>query len=328
MKINEFHDMTDKEILPKPDYNIAEDLMIFMRNDPMFYRRSYFPTLEDYKVQKKTDLLSDMVKNGLNKYCEKFGLPHNKEDLLGDGEISQMVSEIIKDELDATSSNQSTVSEGFLGNLVGDVRNAFKPGIAVTPKLVQAMEVAAAKVQAGEALTPREQKMFDTFMSTTLEREINKFAKKAGFTEEMDAITAYKQSFIKKTPPESWLPDEKYREQLDNAIKKYGNNAKKLVAYIRSDNDFMLWFAKLPERDYLKKDAMAIIRPPVSETATAGSTSSGNMATVANPISANAKIKRDKNGVPMAPQKKNADGTAKNALELGNNLMGGATVKR
>ena len=80
MKINEFHDMTDKEILPKPDYNIAEDLMIFMRNDPMFYRRSYFPTLEDYKVQKKTDLLSDMVKNGLNKYCEKFGLPHNKED--------------------------------------------------------------------------------------------------------------------------------------------------------------------------------------------------------------------------------------------------------
>ena len=145
---------------------------------------------------------------------------------------------------------------------------------------------------------------------------------------EMSAIDAYKQSFIKKTPPESWLPDEKYREQLDNAIKKYGNNAKKLVAYIRSDNDFMLWFAKLPERDYLKKDAMAIIRPTVSETATAGSTSSGNMATVANPISANAKIKRDKNGVPMAPQKKNADGTAKNALELGNNLMGGATVKR
>jgi hypothetical protein len=74
-----------------------------------------------------------------------------------------------------------------------------------------------------------------------------------------------------------------------------------------------------PEQDQIVK---------MGETATAGSTSSGNMATVANPISANAKIKRDKNGVPMAPQKKNADGTAKNALELGNNLMGGATVKR
>ena len=48
---------------------------------------------------------------------------------------------------------------------------------------------------------------------------------------------------------------------------------------------------------------------------------------VANPPSANAKIKR-KNGAPVAPQKKNKDGTAKNALELGNNLMGGGAVKR
>ena len=74
-----------------------------------------------------------------------------------------------------------------------------------------------------------------------------------------------------------------------------------------------------PEQDQIVK---------MGETATAGSTSSGSMATVANPISANAKIKRDKNGVPMAPQKKNADGTAKNALELPNNLMGGKTIKR
>lgn len=65
----------------------------------------------------------------------------------------------------------------------------------------------------------------------------------------------------------------------------------------------------------------------VNEDATAGATTS-SMATVANPISANAKIKRDKNGVPIAPQKKNADGTAKNALELPNNLMGGKTIKR
>ena len=171
----------------------------------------------------------------------------------------------------------------------------------------------------------------------TIEKLINQFKddgklEKADFTEagEMSAIDAYKQSFIKKPPEKSAeeMQAETYREQLIQAIKKYGNNAIELEKYIRSDSDFMLWFAKLPERDYLKKDAMDIMRSKVSETATAGSTSSGSMATVANPISANAKIKRDKNGVPMAPQKKNADGTAKNALELGNNLMGGATVKR
>jgi len=56
-------------------------------------------------------------------------------------------------------------------------------------------------------------------------------------------------------------------------------------------------------------------------------TSAGDVAAVANPPSANAKIKR-KNGAPVAPQKKNKDGTAKNALDIGNNLMGGGTVKR
>ena len=65
-----------------------------------------------------------------------------------------------------------------------------------------------------------------------------------------------------------------------------------------------------------------------TEDATAGATSSGNIASVANPQAAKQKIKRDKNGVPVAPQKKNPDGTAKNALELSNNLMGGKAIKR
>ena len=64
------------------------------------------------------------------------------------------------------------------------------------------------------------------------------------------------------------------------------------------------------------------------ESATAGATSAGNIAAVANPTAANAKIKRDKNGVPVAPQKKNKDGTARNALDVDNNIMGGKTVKR
>lgn len=66
----------------------------------------------------------------------------------------------------------------------------------------------------------------------------------------------------------------------------------------------------------------------ITETATAGATSAGAIASVANPPSARAKIKRDKYGVPVAPQKKNPDGTAKNALDLSNNLMGGKTIKR
>ena len=67
----------------------------------------------------------------------------------------------------------------------------------------------------------------------------------------------------------------------------------------------------------------------LDETATAGGTSAGAVASVSNPITAHSKPKkRGKYGAPEAPQKKNADGTAKNAQDVDKNLMGGKTIKR
>ncbi len=65
----------------------------------------------------------------------------------------------------------------------------------------------------------------------------------------------------------------------------------------------------------------------ITESASSGATSSGNMAAVSNPIQAHQKLKRDKNGIPVAPQKKNKDGTAKNALDVKDNVMG-TPIKR
>ena len=67
----------------------------------------------------------------------------------------------------------------------------------------------------------------------------------------------------------------------------------------------------------------------LGETATAGATSAGSIAAVANPTAAYSKPKKQgKYGAPEAPQKKNPDGTAKNALDVDNNLMGGKLLKR
>ena len=65
----------------------------------------------------------------------------------------------------------------------------------------------------------------------------------------------------------------------------------------------------------------------ITESASTGATASGNIASVANPIQARQKLKRDKNGIPIAPQKKNPDGTAKNALDVKDNVMG-TPIKR
>lgn len=69
--------------------------------------------------------------------------------------------------------------------------------------------------------------------------------------------------------------------------------------------------------------------PKVAESASAGATSSGSVASVVNPTYAYSRgKKKGKNGTPQAPQAKNPDGTAKNALDIKNNLIGGKVAKR
>ena len=65
----------------------------------------------------------------------------------------------------------------------------------------------------------------------------------------------------------------------------------------------------------------------ITEDASTGATASGNIAALPNSIQARQKLKRDKNGIPVAPQKKNPDGTAKNALDVKDNVMG-TPIKR
>lgn len=100
VKITEFNDMDIPDVIvPKPDYDVGEDLLIFMRNDPMFYRKTFFPAIEDYKNSKKKPILVRMVKKGLGSYCNKFNIQNPQEELLTDSDILQVVQKILSDDL-------------------------------------------------------------------------------------------------------------------------------------------------------------------------------------------------------------------------------------
>jgi len=103
VKINEFNDMDiPQEIIPKPDFDVSADLLIFMRNDPMFYRKSFFPAIEQIKTNKKnTAPVESMIRNGLTQYCKKFDIPNPAEELIGEGDIKALVAEIIADEMNS-----------------------------------------------------------------------------------------------------------------------------------------------------------------------------------------------------------------------------------
>ena len=65
------------------------------------------------------------------------------------------------------------------------------------------------------------------------------------------------------------------------------------------------------------------------EYSEAGGTVAGNIATIASVPGAKRKVKKtSKYGAPKAPQATKADGTAKNALDMKANVMGGKAIKR
>ena len=102
VKINEFHDMEiPQEITPKPDYDVPSDLLIFMRNDPMFYRKNFFPAIDKYKKNTKdTAPIENMINKGLGEYCQKFNIMNPRDELLGDGDMKSLVQQIITDEME------------------------------------------------------------------------------------------------------------------------------------------------------------------------------------------------------------------------------------
>tara|TARA_B100001057_G_C22826212_1_gene941543 strand:- start:1401 stop:1784 length:384 start_codon:yes stop_codon:yes gene_type:complete len=102
-------------------------------------------------------------------------------------------------------------------------------------------------------------------------------------------------------------------------VKKYGKDGMKKIQSAAGKGKSAEEIGKIKDQHNKKKK---------NETATAGATVAGNIASVANPKQAYGHRKRDKNGIPKAPQKKNPDGTAKNALDISNSLMGGKTIKR
>ena len=96
-----------QEIIPKPDYDVPSDLLIFMRNDPMFYRKNFFPAVEQYKENTK-DMkpLESMIKRGLGAYCKKFNIKNPVNELMGHGDIIGLARQIIADEMEDQDENK------------------------------------------------------------------------------------------------------------------------------------------------------------------------------------------------------------------------------
>ncbi len=77
MRIDEFAKPMDDKL----PFDVVDDVAIFMRNDPMFYRKSLFPAVMNMKDRHDAgkecdanDCLGDCCDKGMKTYCNKYNL--------------------------------------------------------------------------------------------------------------------------------------------------------------------------------------------------------------------------------------------------------------
>ena len=102
VKIVEFSNPESNE----PKFDIIDDAIVFMRNDPSFYRKSFFPAISKIADMHrsgqnvdKLKSLSGMVERGINEYCRKFDLSRSADELFRNQDREAIIDRIFSEEM-------------------------------------------------------------------------------------------------------------------------------------------------------------------------------------------------------------------------------------
>lgn len=103
MKINEFAQNNEQQI----NFDVVDDTIVFMRNDPMFYRKSYFPTVakmaDMHRAGKDVNpetLFGPVVDQAMEGYCKRYKLTRSPSDLFTTDDRQNIINRITTEELE------------------------------------------------------------------------------------------------------------------------------------------------------------------------------------------------------------------------------------
>ena len=103
MKINEFAQSGEQQI----NFDVVDDTIVFMRNDPVFYRKSYFPTMSKmadmHRAGKDIDpetLVGPVVDRAMEGYCRRYKLTRSPSELFTTDDRQNIINRITTEELE------------------------------------------------------------------------------------------------------------------------------------------------------------------------------------------------------------------------------------
>ena len=90
----------------KPNFDVVDDICVYMRNDPIFYRKNYYPMVdameacfnEGEKVDTK-DLLFPVVDAAIRKYVEQYQLAKTTEEIFTPEDRMAIAKKIYSEEM-------------------------------------------------------------------------------------------------------------------------------------------------------------------------------------------------------------------------------------
>jgi len=87
-------------------FDLVDDAIFYMRNDPSFYRKQYFPTMAKMadieSAGKKVDKSSiePMISRGITSYCKKYNLGRHPDDVFTQDHRMNILDRIMQEEYD------------------------------------------------------------------------------------------------------------------------------------------------------------------------------------------------------------------------------------
>ena len=86
-------------------FDVVDDMHFHMRNDPLFFRKEYLPTLDKCsKCQEDSQvpgLLDGMIDRATVHYCKKYKLPMLPGDLMNAEDKSKLRTRILDTDIDS-----------------------------------------------------------------------------------------------------------------------------------------------------------------------------------------------------------------------------------
>ena len=88
-------------------FDLVDDTSVWMRNDPQFYRKEYFPVIsriaDMHRAGKKVDHrkhMGPMIEKGINQYCSNYDLGRSPEDVFSQQDRDALIDKLFGEEME------------------------------------------------------------------------------------------------------------------------------------------------------------------------------------------------------------------------------------